>query len=112
MIWRNILNDFERADPCPLIALAADKEPSVARGCQQSGAGGGQVGPRIKVMRDRDGVAENLRVDVVTHIDVDTTHELKKLSRPRHVMGTCLVEVFADEVNQVSNFRASEVREG
>ena len=88
------------------------KQAPVARRPEQDGARGRQVGLRVEVLGDPDGMPEHHRVDVVAGIDIDAPHQLDELPRLGLVVAAGLVDIFADEVKgHDSNFRVSHIRE-
>ena len=111
MVGGYILNNLERPDPGTLRARSADKETTVARRGEQNRTGGGQIGPGIKIARDPDRVAQDGLIDIIAGFDVDATHQLHDPAGFGLIVGAGLVEVFANEIEQFSNFRALQLRE-
>ena len=110
MIGRSVLDDFQGPNAGALVAGTADKQPAVTRRCEQDGADCGQVSPRIKIAGDADRMPEHFGVGIGFCIDIDAAHQLHDLACFRPIVCTCLVEIFADEVEQISNFRVFHIR--
>ena len=111
LIWCNVLDDLERPDPGALVAFTADKQATISRGRQQSGAGRREIRPRIEVVRYPHSVAQNDRVDISVGVDINAAHELNDFPSLGLVVSTGLVEVFTYEIKQGYNFRAFMMRD-
>lgn len=62
-------------------------------------------------MRDPHGVAQDNRINIGVRIDIDAAHKLDDFPRLGLIVGAGLVEVFTDEIEQLLNFRACQMRE-
>jgi hypothetical protein len=66
-----VLDDLERPDTGALNTATGQKEPAVACGAQQSGAGTRKVSLWIEVICDADSMLQDRSLSVVACIDVD-----------------------------------------
>ena len=112
MRGRLVLDDFQRPDARALLAPGAQEEPPVRRRPQQDRARRREVGLRVEVVGDADGMPEDGGVDVVASVDIDTPHELDELARLGHVVAAGFIDGFADQVKGHSNLPVLQVREG
>ena len=110
MIGCSVLDDFQGPDTGALVARAADEAPAIARRREQDGAGSREIGPRIEIGGYPDRMPEHIGVGIGVGIDIDAAHELHDLAGFGLIVGTGLVEVFADEIEQFSNFRVFYLR--
>ena len=62
-------------------------------------------------MRNPHRIPQNNCIYVCVRVDIDASHKLNKFSCLSLVVSTVLVEVFANEIEQYSNFRALEIRD-
>src|SRR5215471_10185869 len=98
-MWRGlVLNDFKRADAGALNTASADVESALAIGSEKRGAGGRQIGIRIKITRDADSVLQDRRFDIVAGVNVDSPHQLNELAGFGGVVPPVLVNRFANEI--------------
>src|SRR6202035_3356927 len=94
--WGFVLNNLQCADARALNAPPAQEQTTIACRSQDNRASCRQIGIRIEIFGNADGISERGGVNVVAGIEVDAANKLDQLSGVRQIMTAGLVEGLAN----------------